>query len=43
MKTQPHIIYHQIQAKTLMNNMLGDPIVRNLELKCYPFLIESSC
>ena len=36
MKTQPHIIFYQIQAKTLMNNMLGDPTVRTLAIYLPP-------
>ena len=36
MKTQPHIIYHQIQAKTLISNMLGDPTDRTLAVYLPP-------
>jgi enterochelin esterase-like enzyme len=36
MKTQPYLIHHHLQAKTLENNLLGDPIERQVAVYLPP-------
>jgi len=36
MKKQPHIVYHQLQSKTLVVNLLGDPIERTIAVYLPP-------
>jgi enterochelin esterase-like enzyme len=41
MKTQPHILYHQLQAKALASNLLGDSIERTIAIYLPPDYNES--